>query len=125
MYKELELRDFEGNKKSVFLLANAMTAIRYKQLFKIDLMQEFGSMMKASKMNDADATEYLGDRVEMLQRLAFIMHSAAMREDMNKLTLEGYYEWLEPFDAMTFYEHGEDIIGVYMSQKKASSKAKK
>lgn len=125
MHKEIELLDFEGEKRKVSMLANAMTAVRYRQVFKQDLMREFGTMMKADGMTDAEATEFLGEKIEIFQRLAYVMNSSAMKKDMSKLSIEDYYEWLEPFDAMTFYENGQEIAGVYMGQRKASSKSKK
>ena len=42
------------------------------------------------------------------------MAKQAEKADMNKLTEDGFIEWLEGFGPMAFVNSAEDILAVYM-----------
>lgn len=103
--------------KSVELAANAATPFRFKQLFNTDLLKVFqeGSQDEASSMVLADT----------ITQLAFIMNRQASGANMNALSLEDFYTWLEDYDAMDFVMSGQEIINIYLASAQSSVEAKK
>jgi len=106
----------EGGKE-LKLAANAATPFRYKQLFNADLLKLF---QQSTKSEDDGMT--LG---EVVTQMAFIMNRQAEGADMNTLSMDDFFSWLEDFEAMDFVIAGEDIIDVYLSSTKTSVEAKK
>jgi hypothetical protein len=101
--------------RTVEVLANAATPIRYKQVFHKNLMAFF--LGKETEENNA----------EMVQELAYIMARAAERADMGKLSYEDYIEWLEGFEALAFsnQETASALIDIYQGNQIADSEVKK
>ena len=101
--------------KTIEVLANAATPIRYKQVFHRNLMGFF-----LGKVSDED-------NAEMVQELAYIMARAAERADMGKLSYEDYIAWLEGFDALAFsnQETASALIDIYQGNQIADSEVKK
>ena len=91
--------------KETELMANAATPFRYKQVFGRDLFSILGNEQKAET-----------EGVEAVTELAYIMSKQAEKADMNKLTKDDFYSWLEGYGSMAFISAAEDIIGVYMEQ---------
>lgn len=106
----------EGGKE-VKLAANAATPFRFKQLFGKDLLRIFNE----SSQNES---EMIG-LADTVTELAFIMNSQAEGKDMNALSLDEFYSWLEDFEPMDFVVKAEDIINVYLSSTIATAEAKK
>ena len=106
----------EGGKE-IKLAANAATPFRFKQLFNTDLLRIFQQSTKSE-----DDGMVLGD---VIAQLAFIMNRQAEGADMNNLSMDDFFSWLEGFEAMDFVLAGEDIIDVYLSSTKTSVEAKK
>lgn len=98
MFKKITI---EGNE--IEFAANAATPFRFKQVFKKDLFAILGNEQKAET-----------EGVEAVTQLAFIMAKQAEKADMNKLTEDGFIEWLEGFGPMAFVNSAEDILAVYM-----------
>lgn len=113
MKKEITLE----SGKTVELAANAATPFRFKQLFNTDLLKVFhqGSQDEASSMALADT----------ITQLAFIMNRQADGANMNALSLDDFYAWLEDYDAMDFVMSGQEIINIYLASAQASVEAKK
>ena len=103
--------------KEVKLAANAATPFRFKQLFGKDLLRIFNDSSK-------DEEEMIG-LADTVTELAFIMNSQAEGKDMNRLSLDEFYLWLEDFEPMDFVVKAEDIINVYLSSTIATAEAKK
>ena len=101
--------------KTLEVLANAATQIRYKQVFHRNLMGFF-----LGKGTDED-------NAETVQELAYIMARAAERADMGKLSYDDYIEWLEGFEPLAFanQETASEIIDVYQGNQIADSEVKK
>lgn len=101
--------------RTIEVLANAATPIRYKQVFHRNLMGFF--LGKETEENNA----------EMVQELAYIMARAAERADMGKLSYEDYIEWLEGFEALAFsnQETASALIDIYQGNQIADSEVKK
>ena len=89
--------------KEMQLAANAATPFRYKQTFKSDLFAVLGNEKKAEE-----------EGVEVVTRLAYIMHNQADKADMSKLNEDDFIAWLEDFSPMAFINASEEIISVYM-----------
>lgn len=98
MYKTVMV---DGNEMG--LSANAATPFRYKQVFKSDLFSVFGNEKRAEE-----------EGVEVVTKLAYIMHNQADGADMNKLNEADFITWLEGFSAMAFVNASEEIINAYM-----------
>lgn len=100
--------------KNVDMVANALTPVLYKRVFRKDFLLE-------SQKKDIDMT--------IFQELAFVMASQAQiisaKQLMTELSVESYYEWLEGFEAMEIMEAVNDIFALYHSQTKVSSRSKK
>ena len=112
MYAEVILTDPRDNKITVPMLANAATPIRFKQLFKKDIL---------SGLIDKDGNY----DTEIVSKLAYLMSQQAAKVDINTLNFDKYVEWLEDFDSMAFMDNGDQILNVYVQSRENSSKAKK
>ena len=106
----------EGGKE-VKLAANAATPFRFKQLFGSDLLRIF---QQSTKSEDDGMT--LG---EVVTQMAFIMNRQAEGANMNDISMDDFFSWLEGFEAMDFVNAGEEIINVYLSSTKTSVESKK
>lgn len=109
MFKVVNIGEHE-----VAMLSNATTPYRFKQLYGADLMKAVTELQK----NDISEVE------DITCKLAFLMNAAAEKKDMNKLSIEAFYEWLERFEPMEIIKASKDIIGLYLGQTKTSSNSK-
>lgn len=93
-----------GN-KSVEMVANGATPIRYNNVFRDDFF--------AAMINEKVAAY-------TLMKLAYIMAMQAQGADMSKLNEDSYIEWLEQFGANDIAEAAEDIMRVYQGTAKGN-----
>ena len=109
MYREITV-----GKESIPMKANAATPIRYRHVFKQDVLNEFSTV---------------GDNysiaIDTISKLAFIMAKAADGSDMAKLTEDMYVNWLEQFEPFDITNAADDIIGVYIGNTEGLSEVKK
>lgn len=98
----------DGNEMA--LAANAATPFRYKQVFKSDLFAVLGNEERAQE-----------EGVEVVTKLAYIMHKQAEGADMGKLNEDGFIEWLEGFSAMAFINVADEILNAYMESAKGTA----
>jgi hypothetical protein len=103
--------------KEVKLATNAATPFRFKQLFGTDLLKIFQQSTKSE-----DDETMLG---EVVTQLAFIMNRQAEGADMNHLSMDDFFAWLEDYEAMDFVTKAEEIIGTYVASTQTSVSAKK
>lgn len=103
--------------KTLELAANAATPFRYKQLFGADLLKLFQQNTKDESENVLLA--------ETISQLAFIMTKQAEKADMNSVSIEEFYAWLEDYEPLDFVLASEQIIKVYLSSTRPSVEAKK
>lgn len=101
--------------ESVEMVANAATPFRFKNVFKKDLLKIFSS----------DNEENASLQMEAGQMLAFIMAKQAEKVDMNALTEENFYEWLEGFMSSDLYDCLDDFVNLWQASQKTSSTPKK
>lgn len=112
MYGEVVLKSPTGEKRTVTMVANAATLIRYKQLFNSDLLS--GIVNSEGNFD-----------VDVVSKLAFVMAKQAAKADLTAQNMDTYIEWLEEFDSMAFIENINEIVGIYSSSKGNTSKQKK
>lgn len=106
----------EGGKE-LKLAANAATPFRYKQLFGEDLLRIF---QESTENKEKEIT-----LSETVTQLAFIMNRQAEGVNMNTLSMDEFYSWLENFEPMEIVLVGQDIINTYLSSAQTSVVAKK
>ena len=101
--------------KEVELLATATTPIRFKQIFKSDLMLAFNNINKG-KVEETDS-------IDIVTQMAYIMARQAENET-EKLSEEDYFNWIDKFGSMGFINAASDIIDVYLEGAKTNAKPK-
>lgn len=110
MFREIKIGD-----KTVPMLANGATPIRYRMVFGKDLIQE---------MQAAGGEGSRG--IDAISELAYIMAMAADgNQDMNRLNQEMYITWMEGFGPMDVTNSADDIINLYVGNTRTNSKSKK
>lgn len=102
--------------KEIRLAANAATPFRFKQLFGQDLLKLF------KKAENEEEQPIMG---EVITQMAFIMSKQFDKTDMNTLSMDDFYAWLEEYEPMDFIMVGEDIINFYVASSRPSVDAKK
>ena len=98
------------------LSANAATPFRYKQLFGSDLLKLF------QQGTEENGEAILGD---VVPQLAFIMNRQAEGVNMNSISMDEFYTWLEGFEPMSLLVAGQEIIEVYLSSTLPTVESKK
>ena len=106
----------EGGKE-LKLAANAATPFRYKQLFGDDLLRIF---QESTENKEKEIT-----LSETVTQLAFIMNRQAEGVNMNTLSIDEFFTWLENFEPMEIVLVGQEIINTYLSSAQTSVVAKK
>jgi hypothetical protein len=106
-----------GN-EHVDLRADGATPFLYKQAFSKDLLKIF---------SEASATEDVAVASEMAAELGFVMAQQAKSPDPLKVDLSrgAFMLWLTKFEPLDLTNSALDIIGVYLSNYKTDSSAKK
>ena len=99
------------------LIANAATPFRFKQIFGTDLLTVFHTTTKSEENNMILS--------EVVTQLAYVMSKQAEKADMNHLSIDDFYAWLENYEPMDFIMMGEEIINAYMTSTIPTSTAKK
>jgi hypothetical protein len=145
----------DGSEKTLAFNANGGTAIRFRMVFKKELLDSITSIAKAAGTDklsmllkaaaNAEATgideisleeidpELLqvffaiagSGELSTISQLAYIMNKSAEGADMRALDVEGYLDWLEQFETMEFLTHAMDFLMLYMNNKTTTSKQKK
>lgn len=113
MYGELTLGD-----KTVPMMVNAATPIRFRNLFGKDLLT---LIYEGSREGGVDLTV----ASEVAPELAFIMAKAAEKSDMNALSVEMYLKWLEDFGPLDFVNATDEIFNFYYGDQATTADSKK
>lgn len=101
--------------KNIDMVANAATPFRFRNVFKKDLLKIFSNTSE----------DNMSAQLEAGQMLAFIMAKQAEGVDMNKVTEEQFYTWLEDFSSTDMYDSLEDIVNLWQATESTASKPKK
>lgn len=114
MFREVQIGD-----KTVGMVANGATPIRYRMIFGKDLISEF----------QVNGEEDTGRVTNAISELAFIMAMASEAKDgkvhLDKLSLDAFVDWLEQFEPLDIAMASEDIVDLYMGNQVTSSESKK
>lgn len=100
----------------VMMRSSAATAIRYRNIFHEDIMQELMGF-DPGKMDAAV--------IEKIQKLGYIMARSAERADMTRLTEDDYMVWLDNFETIDLAQASKEILMLYLGNKLSSSELKK
>ena len=148
MFTKISLQLADGSKKDVPFEANGATAIRYKEVFRKELMASITGIVdaigtenlallmavsgKELSMDEMDPqllkiilTIAGSGHLSSASELAYIMNASAEKKDMRSLSLDGYLDWLEQFESMEFLTHTMDFIGLYLGNRQSTSVQKK
>ena len=98
MYAKIDIRRIDDQKPTE-VVANAGTPYRYKQVFGTDLLTMFAN----AEVKQDGKTLY---DVSFLPELTYIM--AGQAEHNDKMSKEGFCEWLEQFESFSFEEKAEE-----------------
>lgn len=113
MYREIKVGE-----KSIPMLANGATPIRYRMAFGRDIISEF-DLVK-------DDT---GRATTSISELAFIMAKAAESQNEHKpmttLNNESFIEWLEQFEPLDLTLAADEIVDLYLGNEQTLSEVKK
>lgn len=110
MYREILI-----GKESVPMKATGATPIRYRMVFKEDVLNEF-----------ATVGENYGLAIDTICKLAFIMaKSAEDNADLSKLNLDAYVEWLDRFEPFDITNAAESVVDLYLGNSIGTSEVKK
>lgn len=120
MFGNVLIKRTDGSEIPTPLLANAATAIRFKQIFGVDLLSKFANAQTETE----NGTKY---EIDFIPELAYIMAMQAKqdRTALDKLNRTSFIDWLEQYDSFAFENAAEEIINVYVSNLPGSSEAKK
>lgn len=118
MYKEIELETVDGKKKFGFA-AIGSTAVRYRQVFHQDLMVQLNKLQNMDNEEKEDSVD-----TSVIDRLAYIMNMQAEKKDMGKLNFDTFIDWLDQFDGPELFTHMDEIVGLYIGNKAATSNPK-
>lgn len=149
MVGTVELTLADGSTEELKMFACGTTAIRYKQLFKREILagitsvvnmlngDQIKAVMAASDDEELDMDQVDGDTMKALldvlgsdgfsvvSEMAFVMNQQEEGAKMSMLSYDDYVDWLERFDTMTFLQNAMTIIGIYMGNRAGSVDAKK
>ena len=80
--------------REVAVESNAATAIRYKQIFKRELLKDLAKLENVEDVDKLDAIEYTS-------KLAYVMNMQN-RKEIKEASEEGYIAWMEEFEEADF-----------------------
>ena len=120
MYKEFTLKKADGSEKNYGFLATGATAVRYKQVFREDLLIKM-RQMKTDANGEPSPDADLG----FVDKLAYIMNAAAEKKDMTHLNYDSFVEWLDEIEAGELFNYLSEITMMYMGNKATDSELKK
>lgn len=123
MYKEVMIERADGKDEPTPLMANAATALRYKQIFHNDLLTLF-----ANAETEKDGAKYYN--IDFLPELTFVMAMQARAKTdkgvkLDQLSLDNMIDWLEDYDSLAIENASREILSVYLKNTDSDSEAKK
>lgn len=105
--------------REVAVESNAATAIRYKQIFKRELLKDLAKLENVEDVDKLDAIEYTS-------KLAYVMNMQN-RKEIKEASEEGYIAWMEEFDEADFQDPAAitSILNVWNRNITTTSELKK
>lgn len=105
--------------REVAVESNAATAIRYKQIFKRELLKDLAKLENVEDVDKLDAIEYTS-------KLAYVMNMQN-RKEIKEASEEGYIAWMEEFEEADFQDPAAitSILNVWNRNITTTSELKK
>ena len=105
--------------REVAVESNAATAIRYKQIFKRELLKDLAKLEDVEDVDKLDAIEYTS-------KLAYVMNMQN-RKEIKEASEEGYIAWMEEFEEADFQDPAAitSILNVWNRNITTTSELKK
>lgn len=105
--------------REVAVESNAATAIRYKQIFKRELLKDLAKLENVEDVDKLDAIEYTS-------KLAYVINMQN-RKEIKEASEEGYIAWMEEFEEADFQDPAAitSILNVWNRNIKTTSELKK
>lgn len=105
--------------RDVPLRSTGTTQIRYKQVFRRDILIDL------AKMDNKDDAEKIA-AIDYIKELAYIMHMQAEGE-IKKAGYDDYIEWLDGFEESDFQDEKtiQDILSTWNKNLESGSEQKK
>lgn len=106
--------------QDLLLASNGATPIRFKMVFKQDLMVTFSKI----NTNEMDGAESL----ELTEKLAFIMNKQATIKDKKEwasVSYDDFINFTEEFEVFDLANAAAEIMNVYLGQSSGDSSPKK
>lgn len=102
----------------VALESNAATGLRYKQVFRADLLKDLGKLDGKEDIDQLDAINYIAQLTYIMN-----MQSQGQAKAANE---DNYVEWLEQFEEQDFQNEDTsmEILGVWNRNLTTSSEQK-
>ena len=119
MYKELELNMADDTTQMVPFKACGTTSIRYRQFTHSEILKDVAIPNTPENYFALD-TAY--------SKLAYIMNKQATAKtlaDMNNISEEDYFEWLDKFASLEFAMKSGQLLDIYLNNKETSVESKK
>ena len=120
MFTSINMTMADGSQKNFDFMSNGMTQYRYRQLTGRELMKDVSKLVNLSDSSIGDDADFT-----CIDKLAYIMNMSATGANMNTLTEESFFEWIEQFDSSNSIRVWVDIIQAYYGTKKSTSEPKK
>lgn len=120
MFTSINMTMADGSQKNFDFMSNGMTQYRYRQLTGRELMKDVSKLVNISDSSIGDDADFT-----CIDKLAYIMNMSATGANMNTLTEESFFEWIEQFDSSNSIRVWVDIIHAYYGTKKSTSEPKK
>lgn len=155
MYRTVTMTMADGTIRDVPFKSCGTTAVRFKMLFKKELLGSITSIidaagpegieriLKATQKAEQEGKESISaddmdqetlrtvikigssGELETISKMAYIMNMAATGANMNELSIEKYLDWLDQFESMEFLTKSMEFIDIYMSNRDTSVEQKK
>ena len=120
MFTSINMTMADGSQKNFDFMSNGMTQYRYRQLTGRELMKDVSKLVNLSDSSIGDDADFT-----CIDKLAYIMNMSATGANMNTLTEESFFDWIEQFDSSNSIRVWVDIIHAYYGTKKSTSEPKK
>lgn len=119
MYKEIEIELADGTVQMMPFKACGTTSIRYHQFTHSEILKDVGIPNTPDNYYALDSA---------YSKLAYIMNKQATAKtvaDMNSISEDDYFEWLENFASLEFATKSAQLLDIYLNNKETTVDSKK
>ena len=120
MFTTINMTMADGSQKELGFMSNGLTQYRYRQFTGRELMKDISKLVDFREQKIGDDADFT-----CIDKLAYIMNMSATGANMNTLTEESFFNWIEQFDSSNSLNIWSDIINAYYGTKKSTSEPKK